>query len=168
MVETMAPQPELDMFSQFSLFEDDPAFDLENFIPLKIAQMGRLIESQMSAHLQEKHDLTIPDWLVLNTLTRSEGVSVRDLCANLELDTVAVSRAAKRLSQMGMIDKATNPKDRRLVVLVTTSQGRTLNHQVEHSLGQFESKLSSSWSQLEWVKLDQLLARSKMFSAKRS
>ncbi|WP_257098895.1 MarR family winged helix-turn-helix transcriptional regulator [Pseudovibrio flavus] len=147
-----------DQFEQISLFEEDPSFELENFLPLKIARIGKLVEQQLSEHLMSRHYIGIPEWLVLNTLTRSEGVSVKDLCSQLDLDTVAVSRAATKLTDYGYIEKATNQDDRRLIVLVTTAEGRTLSRQIECSLANLEKRLSRGISRHDWIRMGQLIA----------
>jgi DNA-binding MarR family transcriptional regulator len=65
--------------------------------------------------------------LVSARLLGAEGqVSVRELAGNLHLSGAFVTTVSNKLQQMGLLDKLTDPEDRRRLRLVVTAQGHDL------------------------------------------
>lgn len=60
-------------------------------------------------------------------LLGAEGqVSVRELAAHLHLSGAFVTTVSNKLQEMGLLDKLTDPEDRRRLRLVVTEKGETL------------------------------------------
>lgn len=63
---------------------------------------------------------------LLQSLGPEEQVSVRELAAHLHLSGAFVTTVSNKLQEMGLIDKLTDPEDRRRLRLVMTEQGEAL------------------------------------------
>ena len=105
----------------------DPAegFDLDAFLPYQLARLAASLSRDLAALYGARHGLTIPEWRVLAHLSQADAVSIRDIHARVDLDKAAVSRAARRLADAGLVSRAEAP-DRRLVALSLTRQGHDL------------------------------------------
>lgn len=73
--------------------------------------------------------LSSVEYTVLTSLKLLEveaQVSVRELAAHLHLSGAFVTTVSNKLQEMGLIDKLTDPEDRRRLRLVVTEQGEAL------------------------------------------
>jgi DNA-binding MarR family transcriptional regulator len=105
---------------------DLPPFDLTDFLPYRLAVASARVSRALSARYQAAFGLTIPEWRVLAHLAGGEVRSVKDITARVEMDKSKVSRAASRLVDAGLLAKAVDPSDARLVALTLTEQGRAV------------------------------------------
>lgn len=101
-------------------------FDLEHFIPYRLAVAAQKLSEMLARQYRERFDISIPEWRVLVHLTQSDGVSVRDIEARVAMEKSKVSRAASRLEENGFVVKKAHEGDRRLVHLELTPEGRAL------------------------------------------
>lgn len=154
----MADKYRASIVTQANLFEDEHNVELLNYLPLRIIATGRFIERRLSDHLQKNYGLSLPAWLVLSALERLGSVSVRELGPGIGLDTVAVSRAVKRLSEADLIKKQEHPKDRRLVRLTITEDGRVVLRALEAQLEQLEKNLLPQLDVQERIRLGQMMS----------
>jgi DNA-binding MarR family transcriptional regulator len=102
-----------------------PGFDLDAFVPYQLVRLASILSRDLAALYGARHGLTIPEWRVLAHLSQADAVSVRDIHARVDLDKPAVSRAARRLADAGLVSRS-ETKDRRLVALSLTAEGRAL------------------------------------------
>lgn len=103
-----------------------PEFDLDGFTSYRLAVAAQKLSEELARQYRERFGISIPEWRVLVHLTQADGVSVRDIEARVAMERSKVSRAASRLEKNGLIAKATNKRDRRLVHLRLTEQGQKL------------------------------------------
>lgn len=101
-------------------------FALEAFLPYQLARLAAALSRDLAAEYGARFGLTIPEWRVLAHLSQADAVSVRDVHARVDLDKAAVSRAARRLADAGLVSRAEAARDRRLVALSLTEAGRAL------------------------------------------
>lgn len=141
---------------QISLFGSEVASS-ENYLPFRMLHAARLVERRIAGALSEEFDLSLAEWMVLRALLDADHVSVRDLVPLAGLDTVAVSRAATRLSDRRFIKKIVNKQDRRLVVLTLSKAGRTLAREVDGKVSDLETAFLKGLGVQERVRLGQLL-----------
>jgi DNA-binding MarR family transcriptional regulator len=101
-------------------------FDLSAFLPYQLAVAASRVSRGFAEIYRAEFGLTIAEWRVLAHLAQSGAVSVREICARVEMDKPKISRAAARLETAGLIEKHENSSDRRLVVISMTDAGRDL------------------------------------------
>ncbi|WP_138464586.1 MarR family winged helix-turn-helix transcriptional regulator [Poseidonocella sp. HB161398] len=109
--------------------QDDPAlpgFDLDRFTPYRLSVAAERASEGLARLYRVRFGISVAEWRVLAHLEHSGNVSVRDIEARVALEKSKVSRAASRLEAAGLIAKAVDPADRRLVQLSLTPKGRAL------------------------------------------
>ena len=136
---------------------NDEAFTLENFLPYRILEVAQGLSRRMSKMLLEEWDMSVAEWQVLASLSREGAVSVREVEPKTLLDTVAVSRAAKRLTDRKLIKREVNKRDKRLVVLKPTKKGRDVASDIGHLVMEMESELLKGMNVQDRIRLSQLL-----------
>ena len=70
--------------------------------------------------------ITLPQYRMLVTLDAEGAHNVRDLAAGLGVDRSTATRMCNRLVNSGLIDRTTDPSDRRAVVISLTGPGRSV------------------------------------------
>lgn len=107
-----------------------PDFDLSRFTPYRLAVAAERTSEELSRQYRARFGISIPEWRVLVHLAQpldgATSVSVRDIEARVAMEKSKVSRAASRLESAGLIEKAVDSGDRRLVRLGLTDKGRAL------------------------------------------
>jgi DNA-binding MarR family transcriptional regulator len=99
-------------------------FDLAKFLPYRMNVLANRISRELASVYGREFGLTIPEWRILAHLSQVSDVSVREVQARVEMDKAKVTRAVQRLEEAGLVTKAANPDDRRLVRLALTEAGR--------------------------------------------
>lgn len=140
----------------------DPVLQLDLFVPYRLSIVSNTVSRAFAHFYAERFDLTIPEWRVMAVL----GLvgPEEDLCANAlagrtGMDKVQVSRAVARMLQSGLMDRATDPKDRRRSVLRLTDKGQDVYAEIAPAALAFEDELLESLSTDEQVTLDRLLTK---------
>ncbi|SNS40669.1 MarR family winged helix-turn-helix transcriptional regulator [Rhodococcoides kyotonense] len=74
----------------------------------------------------ERMGVTYPQYLVLLVLWEKDGRGVRDICAELDLDTGTLSPLLKRLENLGFVERRRLTTDERRVEIYLTEAGSAL------------------------------------------
>ncbi|WP_415975462.1 MarR family winged helix-turn-helix transcriptional regulator [Rhodococcus sp. 077-4] len=74
----------------------------------------------------DKLGVTYPQYLVLLVLWEQDGRGVKDICAELDLDTGTLSPLLKRLEGLGLIERRRLSTDERRVEIHLTDTGSAL------------------------------------------
>ena len=101
-------------------------FALDQFLPYRLSVAAARVSRRFARLYGEESGISIPEWRVLAHLAQAGSVSVRDICARIDMDKSKVSRAATRLEEAGLVEKLGHAGDRRLVALSLTSDGEAL------------------------------------------
>lgn len=75
--------------------------------------------------------LTIPHAQALLALHEHETLSVGQLAEHLSIDRTNVSRLAKKMADLGEVERQVDPNDRRAMTLRLTVKGREVAHHVD-------------------------------------
>lgn len=135
----------------------EEAFTLENFLPYRILEVAQGISRRIGKVLHQDWDMSLAEWQVLASLARDGAVSVREVEPRTLLDTVAVSRAAKRLTDRKLIKRDINKQDKRLVVLKVTKKGRDVASEIGHCVMLLEAEFLKGMNVQDRIRLSQLL-----------
>ncbi len=81
--------------------------------------------------LLEPLGLTYPQYLVMLVLWESDGVSVKDVGDRLQLDSGTLTPLLKKLEALGLVTKARDDQDARVVRVALTSKGRALRRKAQ-------------------------------------
>lgn len=118
-----------------------PPFILDRYSPYLLNRLAARISRRLAREYGERFGITIAEWRVLAHLAGSEGISVRDIEARVDLDRSKVSRAVNRLESKGYVDKLRNTDDQRLLILSLTPAGRGLFERIAPVALDFERRL---------------------------
>lgn len=98
---------------------------LEDHLGYWLRCLSNLV-SQAFAERLAKHDVSVPQWVVLRCLFDMENASLNELAATVGVDNGALSRMMERLLQKGLIVREPDPANRRTVRLRLTEVGKRL------------------------------------------
>lgn len=98
---------------------------LEDHLGYWLRCLSNLVSDSFSQRL-ERHDVSVPQWVVLRCLHGAENTSLNELAATVGVDNGALSRMMERLLQKGLIVRETDPANRRTVRLRLSETGKTL------------------------------------------
>lgn len=101
--------------------------------------------------------ITLPQYRMLVTLDAKGDQNVRDLAAGLGVDRSTATRMCNRLVTAGLIDRTTDPSDRRAVVISLTGPGRSVVAAVTKSRRENVARLLRSVPPSRRVQLVDLL-----------
>lgn len=85
--------------------------------------------ARMYRPLLDPMGLTYPQYLVLLALWERDGRRVRELGADLFLDSNTLTPLLKRMQAADLIERTRNPEDERSVLISLTEKGRALQDQ---------------------------------------
>lgn len=81
--------------------------------------------------LLDEHDLTYPQYLLLLVLHTHPATPIKDLAAMLSLDHATLTPLLRRMEDDGLLERATDPDDRRSALITLTEEGRALHDRSE-------------------------------------
>ena len=116
-------------------------FDLTAFLPYQLAAASARVSRMFAERYRAEFGISIAEWRVLAHLAQSGTVSVREICAHVDMDKPRVSRAAARLEAAGYLTKRENCDDRRLVDLALTDAGRDLLRRILPLANRFQDDI---------------------------
>jgi DNA-binding MarR family transcriptional regulator len=93
--------------------------------------------------------LTHPQYLVMLALWERDPRSLRDLATTLALDPGTLSPLVKRLEAAGLVQRARDRADERLLAVTLTAAGRRLRRQAEQVPGRIVERLGLPVADLE-------------------
>ena len=118
-------------------------FALDAFLPYQLAVIAERVSREFSVVYSDRFGLSRADWRVVVHVWAAGPVSVREVHARVDMDKSKVSRAASRLEAAGLIRKAQNNDDRRLLRLTLTETGQAMMDELLPLASAYEEKLLS-------------------------
>lgn len=136
---------------------------LDLFIPYRLSVLSNIVSRSVARIYAERFGLTIPEWRVMAVMGLEEERG-KSMCANsvvtrTEMDKVQVSRALSRMMQAGLLDRSTDPGDRRRAVLTLTDKGREVYQQIVPAALKYEEDLLETLSLDEQITLERLITK---------
>ncbi len=101
------------------------SLDLKKQIVSQLVETSRLLRNYID-HRAKSRGTTRAQWIVLFRLREQEGLSQVDLADVLELQPISLVRLLDRLVEHGLVERRSDPKDRRANRLFLTPAGRQL------------------------------------------
>lgn len=94
----------------------------------RLAALHQLIEARLERALQDRHDLSVVEFTVLDALSRQDGWHLRmaQLARATGLSPSATTRLVNRLEARGLIKRILCEEDRRGIYTEPTAAGRRL------------------------------------------
>lgn len=99
---------------------------VERYYTRRLGRLARLLNRQISELLEKKHGLSLPEGLVLSSLSQWGPGSAADVARWIPMDKGQFSRTLSRLEARGLVVRTTGP-DKRSALLKLTAKGRRLD-----------------------------------------
>jgi len=132
-------------------------FDLDEFLPYRLAVLSRSINEDFAIIYGKTFDLTQAEWRVIAHLSQQEKVSIREIHQRVDMGKPKVTRAAQRLEAAGLVAKNTHPVDKRLVELSLTSKGKRLMAKIAPMARKYQASVLDKLPADQRAALDQAL-----------
>ncbi|SDJ01450.1 MarR family winged helix-turn-helix transcriptional regulator [Aliiruegeria lutimaris] len=116
-------------------------FDLDTFIPYRLAVLAGKVSREFSRHYNERFGLSRAEWRVIAHLAASGPASVGEIHKRVDMDKSRVSRAATRLEGEGLLSKEDHPVDGRLVKLSLTPAGLQMMEELAQMANAYQAEL---------------------------
>jgi MarR family transcriptional regulator for hemolysin len=91
----------------------------EREVAFNISDVARLLRTYADQRARD-YDMTRAQWAVLARVERSEGVKQIELAETLDLQPITLTRLIDRLCESGLIERRSDPDDRRAKRLYLT------------------------------------------------
>jgi MarR family transcriptional regulator for hemolysin len=101
------------------------SLDLKKQLITQLAESSRFLRNYID-HRAKGRGTTRAQWIVLFRLRDQEGLSQVDLADVLELQPISLVRLLDRLVEHGLVERRSDPRDRRANRLFLTAAGRQL------------------------------------------
>lgn len=102
-----------------------PASDLYEHLSFWQNRFNQIVHTTLERRLGALN-VTVSQWSLMALLYHREADTVSDIARRIDLDPGAVTRLADRLQKKGYLRRASDPADRRSVILSLTRAGRKL------------------------------------------
>lgn len=100
-----------------------PIGKLEDFIPYKLAVVANRVSQSIGHLFDTQYNLHIPEWRILMALYAYGDLVFTEVVERTSMDKARVSRAQRRLVDLGMITTADDPSDGRRLILLLSATG---------------------------------------------
>lgn len=132
--------------------------------PRILAHTGSLIRRAQQRHVaiwmrEVSTDVTSVQYAVLLVLEQRPGVSQRELGDELDLDRSTIAELAARMVRNGLLERISDPHDKRRNTLFLTTTGRALLAELKPRVDNVERVLTQELSTAERDTLRHLIER---------
>ncbi|MCT4657352.1 MAG: MarR family transcriptional regulator [Cohaesibacter sp.] len=135
--------PPCDELTDMDLPQQAPAY--LSSLGQKLNRATRLINQVAEKNLA-RHDLTLPQWVVLTALWRTDGLKITHLADYCGNGQPALSRILDRMEAKGWVERCASDRDRRAVRVFLTPKGREQAHLIGY-LERFNEAMMKGISQ---------------------
>lgn len=143
-----------------------PRLNLDRFMPYRLSVLTNRMSAAIARHYSERFDLSIPEWRVIAVLGQNPGLSARQVAERTAMDKVQVSRAVASLLAARRLTREAHASDGRVAHLYLSGKGRAIYEEVVPLALDLEKQFLSVLSAGEQKRLDAILAKLSVSSAK--
>jgi DNA-binding MarR family transcriptional regulator len=129
---------------------------------INLLRADAFMEERFAGGLASVHGLALKEVLMMMHVQHAKGarLSRADLAKRLHISASTVTRMARPLEKMGLIDRESDARDARLTYVVLTKSGKTLLKHAQDTLESMSADFfSDRWSEKEINTLNTLLGR---------
>ncbi|MBC7003157.1 MarR family transcriptional regulator [Photobacterium sp. BZF1] len=99
--------------------------------------------------LLDEFDLTYPQYIVMQSLWYNDGVSLKEVSNNTQLDSGTLTPIVKRLEAKALLTRKVSAEDERKKVISLTAEGLALREKAKDLKAQLEEKSSMKPEEVE-------------------
>lgn len=103
---------------------------LENFLTFKLSLTSNAVASLISHSYSARFGLNIVEWHIITKLAEGPSLTQQELCDQISIDKVTISRTIQTLMNRGLAQRTPNLNDRRSHLLTLKKEGQQLFKEV--------------------------------------
>ncbi|MCU7556246.1 MarR family transcriptional regulator [Macrococcus capreoli] len=130
-------------------------FKLDNQLCFSLYNAQRQVNRYYTNKIFKQHNLTYPQYLVLQTLWASSPVNVKKLVTELSLDTGTISPLLKRMETNGLITRVRSDLDQREVFVHLTEKSKAIQPELSDATSILRD--ASQFTDAEYAEFGKLL-----------
>jgi MarR family transcriptional regulator for hemolysin len=130
----------------------------EDPIGLEVSTTGRVLQRAFDDQLVAAGG-SVPVWLVVTALKRSDHAMQRDLAASIGIDGATLTHHLNRMERAGLVERRRDPVNRRNQTVVLTADGEALFARLLTAVVAFDRRLRDGFTDDELKVLRGLLGR---------
>jgi DNA-binding MarR family transcriptional regulator len=134
-----------------------PIGKLEDFIPYKLSVVANRVSQSIGRLFETQFNIQVPEWRILMTLYAYDHLVFNEVVERTSMDKARVSRAQRRLVDLGLIDSVNDPTDGRKVILSLTRKGEKMCRLILPEAAKREAWYLAVLDEQEHRKLDVIL-----------
>jgi len=125
-------------------------FELEHFLPYRLSLLTNTVSDGIARSYRDKYEISVTQWRILAVLGRYPGLTASEIVERTAMDKVAISRAVKNLVDKSLLQRKTDPVDRRRMRLYSTpGRGKRMLSEIIPLARQYEARLLNALSNEE-------------------
>jgi DNA-binding MarR family transcriptional regulator len=133
--------------------------ELQQFLPYRLAVLAEAVSRSMAAVYRERFELSRDEWRLLAALSGSGRIQAAEAAQITTLDKMQASRALRSLEARRLVNRETDPGDRRHVIVHLLPAGLALLRQVAPRVLAREAFLLEALDEQERAVLDRALGK---------
>ena len=135
-------------------------FELDEFLPYRLSLLTNTVSAGIARSYRDQHQISVIEWRIMAVLGRYPGLTAKEIGERTAMDKVAISRAVKNLVERGLLERVTDPEDRRRMHLqLSPDHGQTLLKEIIPLAQAYEEKLLAALTPKEQDSLSHLLLK---------
>jgi DNA-binding MarR family transcriptional regulator len=120
----------------------DPVLGAGGDLPRLLAAVERKVSARLAATLQSAGS-TVEQWRVLSLLADNRGHTMTELADHALLPAPTLTKVVDRMVAANLVHRRVDEQDRRRVLALLTSRGRTVYRSLRRTMEQEESELGA-------------------------
>lgn len=132
---------------------------LQEFTPYKLAVAANRLSQAIGSLFEKRYGIQIPEWRILMALHSCGPLAPNEVVEHTSMDKVRVSRAQRRLVELGLVAARDDPRDGRRLMLFLTRKGSGMCAAIIPAARETEAWFLSVLSARERQALDKALSR---------
>ena len=134
-----------------------PMGRLDDFIPYTLSVVANRVSQSIGRLFETKYNIQIPEWRICMALYAYGDLVFNEVVERTSMDKARVSRAQRRLADLGMIQTRDDPADGRKLILSLTPVGAKLCENILPEVAQREAWFLAALDADEHRALDLIL-----------
>ncbi|MFF3910096.1 MarR family winged helix-turn-helix transcriptional regulator [Streptomyces sp. NPDC001848] len=114
--------------------------DIDECVVFALGKAYQQVHGELKRRLKSV-GLTVPQYSVLAGLWEQDGRTAAQLCERLVMDSATITGVLDRLERAGLVTRAADDRDRRLVRLRLTPRGAALREEVDRTVAELNEQI---------------------------
>jgi DNA-binding MarR family transcriptional regulator len=119
----------------------NPVFNLDQFTPYRLSVLTNTISQGISQTYLQPFGISVTEWRIVAVIGAQPKLTASEIVSRTAMDKVTISRAVKSLIEKGLLERTTDPEDRRCRRHCLSAAGLNVFREITPRAQQYESEL---------------------------